>query len=324
MGIGRNNRTAFTLVELLVVIAVVAVLMAMMMPVLTNARVAARTAICAGNMRQHATMVTQYSTDCKDFLPMPLSPHQADPKYGAGGARLWTKDIASRTGATGGCPLGNGKTWAIGYGWFFWQGYVPENKVLPVVNGKGAKLGIFDDPGAMNFRGMGMSQAQSQETFGGSYSIITPVLAAQNNNINTGSSAWECNADVCYASYIYRGWGRTTAQGTIKNGTPKSQSWSPSDATAVCMEKWDAVSATYQDAHGDGLNVMFFDGHVKFGGKDIAGDSVGIGMAIKPHAYYSMKAGYNYATAIDAYSGYAYPGGTAYTNLWKYYETGIP
>ncbi len=311
-------RHAFTLVEFLIVVAILSVLMAMLMPAINRSREAARIAICAGQMRQHGTMTAQYTLDCKGFLPMPAAPHQLQV-----GGYLWSKDIAARTGALATCPMGAGKTYAVGFGWFYWQGYVPAVRNQSGFT-KGVKLGIFDCPGAANFRGMGISQAQSQETLYGSFSYITPVLAAQNNNINTGDPYWDCNADACNAGYISRGWGRTTGVGTYKQATPKADQWKPDDAVAVCMEKWDAFTSTYLDAHGDGLNIRFLDGHASFGGKDISGASVGMTGAIKPHAYYTMKAGGTYAIAIDAFSGYAYAGGTPFVNLWTYYSTNNP
>ena len=47
-----RTRCAFTLVELLVVVAVIAILISMLLPVLKNARETARTAVCASNLHQ--------------------------------------------------------------------------------------------------------------------------------------------------------------------------------------------------------------------------------------------------------------------------------
>lgn len=54
-------RHAFTLVELLVVIAVMALLMGILIPVLGKARLRANEAVCAGNLRQISVALTAYA-----------------------------------------------------------------------------------------------------------------------------------------------------------------------------------------------------------------------------------------------------------------------
>ncbi len=319
MGRAIKHPAAFSIVELLVVIAILSVIVAMLLPAIAQSRATARIALCAGHLRQHGTMIAQYTLDCKDFLPMPASPH----RMRTSGASLVVKDISARSSTDSTCPDGVGKTWATGFGWFFWQGYVPAITRPPYVNDKEVKLGIFDCPGSNGFRGGGMTQAQSL----GSFSLVTPALAARNNNIHTaqGTNLWDCNTDGSYTGYVYRGWGKNTAAGGYAQATATASRWQPDNAVAVCSEKEDSVTLTYQDSHGNGLNILFHDGHAAFGGKDIGGNSLSINNAIKPHAYYSMKAGATYTVGM-AYgnSGYAYAGGTAYVNLWKYYETNIP
>jgi len=46
-----RGREAFTLIELLIVVAIIAVLIALLMPTLTQAREKAKHTICAGNLR---------------------------------------------------------------------------------------------------------------------------------------------------------------------------------------------------------------------------------------------------------------------------------
>lgn len=61
-------RKAFTLVELLVLIAVIAILVALLIPAVQVAREAARQTQCSNNKKQVALAVLQYAT-AYDQLP---------------------------------------------------------------------------------------------------------------------------------------------------------------------------------------------------------------------------------------------------------------
>ena len=65
----RNNKKAFTLVELLVVISIIALLMAILMPALQKVRDQAKFVVCGGNLRQITLGCIAYSVNNDGFLP---------------------------------------------------------------------------------------------------------------------------------------------------------------------------------------------------------------------------------------------------------------
>jgi prepilin-type N-terminal cleavage/methylation domain-containing protein len=65
----RPRRRAFTLVEMLVVVAIIALLLAILLPAMDQARYATRLATCATGVRQIALASTSYATDFTAFYP---------------------------------------------------------------------------------------------------------------------------------------------------------------------------------------------------------------------------------------------------------------
>jgi len=66
---GTTRRTAFTLVELLVVISIISLLLSLLAPTLTRSRELTRRALCANNLHQIHGAVTTYSSERRDWLP---------------------------------------------------------------------------------------------------------------------------------------------------------------------------------------------------------------------------------------------------------------
>ena len=86
---GNRRRSAFTLVELLVVIGIVAVLMGILIPALTSARASARKMACMSNLSQIGMAIHLYSVEYNDSIPIGptappfLSPADFYPSTGA-------------------------------------------------------------------------------------------------------------------------------------------------------------------------------------------------------------------------------------------------
>src|SRR5262245_22226580 len=61
--------SAFTLVELLVVLVIVAILASLLLPALSRAKTKARLAQCSSNLHQWGLAYRQYADDNQDCLP---------------------------------------------------------------------------------------------------------------------------------------------------------------------------------------------------------------------------------------------------------------
>jgi len=68
-----RDRNAFTLVELLVVVAIIALIAAILLPALAKARQSSLTVTCQNNLRQCGIAFTSYAQDCQGLLPYPTT-----------------------------------------------------------------------------------------------------------------------------------------------------------------------------------------------------------------------------------------------------------
>jgi prepilin-type N-terminal cleavage/methylation domain-containing protein/prepilin-type processing-associated H-X9-DG protein len=89
-----RDRRAFTLIELLAVIAIIGLLSAMIFPVIGNAREKAHQTYCINNLRQLGQAVNAYASDFGNHLPLaePLPSAPVDP----GNPKPRIRDLLSR------------------------------------------------------------------------------------------------------------------------------------------------------------------------------------------------------------------------------------
>lgn len=69
-----SRRGAFTLIEVLVVVAIIALLVAILLPSLANARRMARTTVCLNTCKEHASGMSIFASEHKDLIPRGASP----------------------------------------------------------------------------------------------------------------------------------------------------------------------------------------------------------------------------------------------------------
>src|SRR5947209_4306556 len=85
-GVAMSRPRAFTLVELLVVVAIVGVLVALLLPAVMQARQAARRAGCANNLHQIGLAAMNYVDAQQVFPPGYVRPFDAERRRSFGGA----------------------------------------------------------------------------------------------------------------------------------------------------------------------------------------------------------------------------------------------
>lgn len=101
----RNIRGAFTLIELLTVIAIIGILASILIPVVGKVRESARQAVCTSNVRQLAMAMILYTGENNGYLPYPASgggdgvpPHANDWVYWQNGRELRNSAIGPYVG----------------------------------------------------------------------------------------------------------------------------------------------------------------------------------------------------------------------------------
>lgn len=75
----RRSRGAFTLIELLIVIAIIAILAALLLPVLSAAQERSRRVACVNNLRQIGLGMTVYAGDFNDYVVSALAANSNAP-----------------------------------------------------------------------------------------------------------------------------------------------------------------------------------------------------------------------------------------------------
>lgn len=256
-----TRRSGFTLIELLVVIAVILVLAAILFPVFASAQKAAIRNTCASNMRQLAIGITNYCSDWAGKTP-PVMPFTGGSGPSGGFYRSpsligvgWPGRIRKyvKSDKLFQCPACSGNR-----DWF-----LPNSPRFTTIT-----PGAGDPPTPITAYGMnirfsgGGDKCPDPGTRTGLTSTLwgtTMPLEAPAMPSRTVLLIETSNRPMCASGSSV--WGTLTSS---SSGTPSPNVGIYGDfgASIPGIRFWDFPVLPY--GHGDGCNIAFADGHVKF------------------------------------------------------------
>lgn len=243
----KQSKKGFTLIELLVVIAIIAILAAILFPVFARARQAAQRSSCSNNLHQIALAINSYTGDWDDKFPLvsgfgpaldkvPELRNQLNRGAAAGGT--WFTDNTRK------CFQGTDSD-------TLWM----QNLLLQYIKTQGIFIcpstTINGDWTCVGTLVEWVDNVWSQGKPGDKRPPVLPTAANQTDPATT----YFFNAVVVGPSDIVK----KIAGQTIAEAEKVSEAPLVWDGVSGCR----GAAPESQLAHGDSINVMFADGHVK-------------------------------------------------------------
>ncbi len=220
----KTSRKAFTLIEILVVIAIIAILAAILFPVFARARESARSSSCLSNLKQFGLATEQYKQDNDGVYP-----------FARNQLNGWTwfnyyLQPYVKSNQLIICP--SRSDWKMGYGYNIAFGYFPGVNITPSRSGS---LGTYCGTGTGVRMYDGVNEA-----------VLTNASESVLLVESTLSYYYLISPPVSYTDAV--------SKGAIDAFFPQS-----SKATMVSYYNHPEAGV-----HNDGINGLYADGHAKW------------------------------------------------------------
>ena len=256
----RPPSGAFTLVEILVVIAIIGILAAILFPVFARAREGGRRSACQSNMKQLGLALQQYVQDYRGKVP-PVN-YNADASYS--GLRTWISAL---------------------------QPYAKSSQIARCPSQKLDPRGAWGSAGDVDYQTRWPSYAfnyfflnpnNCEETPDGSDWVFTPIGTSRVQKPSETVAFTEAKIVGDEISGYYHSY-RMNAPGMTGAGvecTYNNSGWGVDTNRDDPADGQVTSTGTFDPRHFGGANVAFLDGHVKWmtPGALAAGTNWAVGM----------------------------------------------